>query len=129
MKKLLVVAGAMVAMFAFSGSVMAAGEPQQVEKEMTAQEWAAFKSNFLSKKPTALMQRAFPGCNVCTSTPVCKAGFRKTGYTDMVNYVVTEGWGDIHPSAGGYVAIMSRTITQNGICVHDHVKGAVCNKM
>ncbi len=129
MKKMVTAVLTAGAVLVFAAAAMAAPPVSGFEKDMTAEEWAAFKSSFLSKKPTAEMQRAFPGCNVCTGTPVCRTGYKKVGYTEMVNYVVTNAWGADHPNSGGYVAMMSKTINQNGMCVHDHVEAATCNKL
>jgi len=101
----------------------------EFEKDMTAEEWATFKREYLSRKPIPQMRLTFPGCYVCNEAPVCRSGFRMVGFVEMINYVTHIAWGEDNPSAGGYIRNMSKTINQNGMCVHDHVKGAVCNKL
>lgn len=103
------------------------------KKDMTATEWSVFKDAWLAKKPTTAMGNfdrgaKFPGCWVCNSNPGCRAGYKKTGYTYMVNYVVVAAGGKASPGPGGYMRMFSKTIVQNGVCVHDHVKAAVCDK-
>jgi len=101
----------------------------EFEKDMTAEEWAKFKRDYMSRKPIPQMRPTFPGCYVCNDAPVCRSGFKMVGFIDVINYVTHIAWGEDNPSAGGYVRIMSKTINQNGMCVHDHIKGAVCNKL
>ncbi|MFH1057084.1 MAG: hypothetical protein V1797_00220 [Pseudomonadota bacterium] len=127
MRKALFVLAALAAVLALAQPALAA----DFDGEMNAQQWQQFKAKATTPPAGAKLEpvppAGYPGCHVCTGNPTCKSGYRQTGFTEMLNFVVVKAWGDDSPGPGGYTRLMSKTITQNGVCVHDHVKAAVCN--
>lgn len=130
MKKLILILGALAFCLALALPALA---EEEADKDLTGAEWNQLKTTFLAKKPTDSMGSykkgdRFPGCNVCYYRPRCRSGYKQTGYTDMVDYVVVDAWGAASPGPGGYVPMKSKTIVQNGVCVHDHVRAGVCDR-
>jgi len=128
MKKLVVLALAAALVLGLALAAAAAEEKRDLKPE----EWIQFKSQYLGQgaqdgaAPWKKGDR-YPGCYVCYSNPSCRSGYKQTGYTDMVNHVVEDYWGKDTPGPGGYVRLFSKTIVENGVAVHDHVKAAVCD--
>ncbi len=134
MKRLFVMFG--LAMALVWGPLAFAGDIQM----MSDVEWESMKQNF-SYPPGAQVaipaegvelstpeSSWHPRCRVCPVYPRCPSGYFQVGYTEVVNKVCVQAWGTDQVGPGGVHAIRSDTIVENGVAVHDHIKGAHCKK-
>ncbi len=90
-------------------------------KILTGEEWLAEKAKHLNMRSTSTCP--CPGL----ITPCCKGDYYIAGYTEVVDAVVVDAWGDDSPGPGGFVNLESHTLYEDGVVCHDHIKAAVCN--
>ena len=118
MKKKLILVTVVFSLIFLSGG-LAFGEPQIIDTEA----WLQLKASIKGKSIEASSRCGCPGM----ATPRCRSGFHSVGYTEVIDYVVTDAWGKDRPGPGGEIALDSHTIVENGVCCHDHIKETVCD--
>lgn len=103
-------------------------------------EWASFKQDVIyppgaqvSDPPEGTelgtpQERWHPRCRVCPAYPRCPSGFTQVGYTEVVDKVCVQFWGTDQVGPGGVHALISDTIVENHVAVHDHIKSSHCRK-